>query len=527
MTVDSALSAGGQLRGGGPSNIECDSACFPTRRRDLPTWRRDTPELVEHREIPTLGRDPPIERRGVGDEGAVGRFRARCAYAMGQLRKEQLRAAKSCQPELKRIVNIAKMEQERSAPICFNMPSEDDESQKGNEERWSDFQHRVQQCAKDMVALTRTICQYHYFDLGKPMEIETPAPFNTDIERQVADAERSSATERLKENQKGRLAEETRLKEEEEVAQFPEEAHLAAEARLKEKEEARFAEEARLKEEEEEKEKQARKTSNIEKLRKELRLGERLQAAIEEAKEGRTLTAEEKKELRGVALESRTHYIEDREEAKEQIDEISRDTNPCKDELKRRCELGLDAEIRLDVLSFTAFEHVCVDIAKDEALCLKVAKVMEMIAKKPQALPPLLEELQVAHPWSRKLANRVQDLDDNLLEDTLDTPSANSSASFSQPFRVGPLCSRGMAGASQKPIRPHGVSHQGGRSSSRHQASEDEKKKTTKEKVETLRVGLEHLLATTSLNTRDWYVFGSEWQTISCTVTVCPMYVLK
>ena len=60
-----------------------------------------------------------------------------------------------CQPELKRIVNIARIEQERdhqppvpvpSAPICVNMTSEDDESETRNEERWSDIEHRVQRC---------------------------------------------------------------------------------------------------------------------------------------------------------------------------------------------------------------------------------------------------------------------------------------------------------------------------------------------------------------------------------------------
>ena len=71
-------------------------------------------------------------------------------------------------------------------------------------------------------------------------------------------------------------------------------------------------------------------------------------------------------------------------------------------------------ERRLDEV-FTVLQEQSPNLAKDRVLCGRVSQLPSILRSKPTLLQPHLDELEMAHPWSRKLANLVSEMEDALL----------------------------------------------------------------------------------------------------------------
>ena len=122
------------------------------------------------------------------------------------------------------------------------------------------------------------------------------------------------------------------------------------------------------------------------------------------------------------------------------------------------------------------FEQGCKDTTKDRVTCGMIGKIIPNISKKPDALEVHVHEVEQLHPWSRALANKLEDIEERLLrqEDELLIDAGTCSG-----FKLAPPGARGMAGSSSKTPRPHSSCRSGSAKNTRRCASEGEKKKRT------------------------------------------------
>ena len=139
-------------------------------------------------------------------------------------------------------------------------------------------------------------------------------------------------------------------------------------------------------------------------------LYQQLLAAVHGCEGKGPMTQTERVRFGHAALERRSDLLKERLECRGSIDRVVE--VPVFEDLLDAYGDWLQNESRLDELLHAMGERPEAS-QKDKTMCASVAKCSSKVGKQPKMLLALLDDIQALHPWSKRLASRLAELDES------------------------------------------------------------------------------------------------------------------